>query len=264
MAGKALIQGLVLLVLFFGIWFGFRQVDFVSLFHVNEIRDNTANKLGELIWQDIAGSETVIRHDSVIELLDKLVLPICEHNAIERDSLKIHIVEKNEVNAFALPGNHLIIYTGLIRECKRQEAFQGVIGHEMAHIQNNHVMRKLSKEIGLSALLSATAGDKGGQVLKQVFHTLSSSAYDRILEEEADLDSVRYLINANINPEPMADFMYTLSMKQELPDSFYWIATHPESEARAKSILNYLKGKKYKGQPTLSEEEWQHFQDLVN
>jgi beta-barrel assembly-enhancing protease len=101
--------------------------------------------------------------------LDKLILPLCKANTIERDSLKVHIVEKDEVNAFALPNNHLVVYTGLITDCKKQEALQGVLGHEIAHIEKNHVMKKLSKEVGLSVLLSATTGGKGGRNLKKVF-----------------------------------------------------------------------------------------------
>jgi len=96
-----------------------------------------------LIWDEISNTEDVITNDSVVKTLDKLIIPICEANDIERDSLKIHIVQKDEINAFALPNNHLVVYTGLIEDCKKQEALQGVLGHEIAHIEKNHVMKKI-------------------------------------------------------------------------------------------------------------------------
>jgi len=263
MVNKTITQGIIILVLFFGIWFGLSRLDFMRYFHVSEARNNTEKKLGDLIWGQISETETIIRNDSVIKAVDKLIVPICEKNGIQRDSLKIHIIKNEEVNAFALPDNHLVIYTGLINKCDKQEAFQGVIGHEIAHLENNHVMKKLSKEIGLSVLLAATTGREAGTILSEIFHLLSSSAYDRSLEEEADMQSVHYLIKANIDPVPLADFMYQLSMEHKLPDNFYWISTHPESEARAKKILDHIKGKKIKKQQILKDAEWLDFKKMT-
>lgn len=263
MTNKTLLQGFITLVAFFGIWFLFSQIDFVSIFKIKERSLNVENKLGDMIWDNIAKTEDVITNDSIVKALDKLLKPICDENNIDRDSLKIHIVKKDEVNAFALPNNHLVVYSGLITDCKKQEALQGVLGHEIAHIENNHVMKKLSKEIGLSVILGASTNGSGGEILKQIFQTLSSTAYDRTLEKDADMTSVEYLLNANINPEPMADFMYELAQKEDIPDAFSWIATHPESEERAKYILDYLKGKKFKKDQTLTLDNWKLFQKQV-
>lgn len=263
MRNKTLLQGLSTIALFFGLWFLLSQLDFVTFFKIKERSATIEHKLGDLIWDDIAHSENVVTNDSIIKTLDQLLKPICDANTIERDSLKIHIIEKDAVNAFALPNNHLVVYTGLILECKKQEALQGVLGHEIAHIENNHVMKKLSKEIGLSVILSASTGGKGGQVLQQIFQTLSSTAYDRTLEKEADISSVDYMLKANINPEPMADFMYELAQKEPLPNAFSWIATHPESEERAQYILDYVKDKKFKKEQTISDNDYKLFQKKI-
>lgn len=263
MLNKTIFQGFFILVVFFGLWFGLSKVDFVGFFQIQKHSDSAENKIGELIWKQIQESEEVITKDSLVKTLDSLILPICKANDIERDSLKIHIIKNEEVNAFALPNNHLVVYTGLLLDCKKQEAVQGVLGHEIAHIENNHVMKKLSKEVGLSVLLAAASGGKGGEIFKQILQTLSSTAYDRTLEKEADLQSVKYLLNANINPEPMADFMYELAQKEEIPSGLSWISTHPESEERANYILDYLKGKKYQKHQTLSAKSWKLFQEKV-
>lgn len=260
---KTLFKGLSIVACFFAFWLLLAQVDFVSFFKINEARSSTERNIGDLIWKEISKTEDVIVNDSIVKELDKLIAPICKKNNIERDSLKIHIIKKDEVNAFALPNNHLVVYTGLILECKKQEALQGVLGHEIAHIKNNHVMKKLSKEIGLSVILSATTGGKGSQILKEITKTLTSSAYDRTLEKEADMTSVEYMLKAGINPEPMADFMYELAQKSDLSESLYWISTHPESEERAKYILDFLKGKKISKKPTISEKEWQVYKNQI-
>lgn len=263
MLNKTIIQGLIILALFFGLFFGLSKVDFVGLMQIEKNTTSAENKIGDLIWDNIQETEDIITNDSIVKTLDSLIVPICKANKIERDSLKIHIVKNDEVNAFALPNKHLVIYTGLLLDCKKQEAVQGVIGHEIAHIENNHVMKKLSKEVGLTVLLTAASGGKGGEIIKEIFKTLSSSAYDRTLEKEADMESVNYLLKANINPEPMADFMFQLAQQEALPNAFSWISTHPESEERAKYILDYLKGKKYQKKQSISETNWVLFQEKL-
>jgi predicted Zn-dependent protease len=263
MLNKTIIQGLIILALFFGLFFGLSKVDFVGLMQIEKNTTSAENKIGDLIWDNIQETEDIITNDSIVKTLDSLIVPICKANKIERDSLKIHIVKNDEVNAFALPNKHLVIYTGLLLDCKKQEAVQGVIGHEIAHIENNHVMKKLSKEVGLTVLLTAASGGKGGEIIKEIFKTLSSSAYDRTLEKEADMESVNYLLKANINPEPMADFMFQLAQQEALPNAFSWISTHPESEERAKYILDYLKGKKYQKKQSISVTNWVLFQEKL-
>ena len=259
---KVLSKGLVIVALFFGVWMLLSQIDFVKHFKVKEAKTGTEKTLGDIIWNEIEDTETIIFDDSIVNTLDSLLLPICKENGIERDSLKVHIIDNDEVNAFAMPDNHLVVYTGLIKACKNEQALLGVLGHEIAHIEGNHVMKKLSKEIGLSVLLSITTGSNGA-VLSEILKTLSSSAYDRSLETEADMQSVKYLLNANIDPRPFADFLYELSVDNELHKYTYWVSTHPESEARAKTILNYLKGKNIESKPILTKEAWEDFKEKV-
>ncbi|MGV9004731.1 M48 family metallopeptidase [Flavobacterium sp.] len=258
-----ILQAFAILLSFFLIWFGFSQLDYLKIFKIKERTINVENKLGDLIWDEISRTENVILNDSITKTLDSLILPLCRANGIDRDSLKVHIIDKKELNAFALPNNHLVVYTGLIIDCKKQEALQGVLGHEIAHIEKKHVMKKLSKELGFTILVSATAGGKGGQVIKEIFKTLSSSAYDRTLEKEADMTSVDYMVKANIDPKPLSDFMYQMSLDSKMPDGFSWISSHPESEERAKYILEYIKGKKLHSKPTLSDKSWKDFQEQL-
>lgn len=263
MIKKTIFQAILILSAFFLIWFGFSQLDFMKFFEVKERTEKVEHKLGDMIWDEIQDSEDIITNDSIVKSLDKLLKPLCDANDIDRDSLKVHIILKDEINAFALPNNHLVVYSGLIEDCKRQEALQGVLGHEIAHIEKNHVMKKLSKEIGYTVLLTATGGSKGGQLAREIIKTLSSSAYDRKLEKEADITSIEYMINAGIDPKPMADFMFQMAQDNKSDKNMEWISDHPDSEARAKYILEYIKGKKLESKATLSEKDWKAFQELV-
>lgn len=260
---RALFRGLSLVVVFFGIWFLLSQIDFVTFLKIDKAKSAAEKGLGDMIWDQIKETEDLIVNDSITKSLDKLLKPLCKENGIVRDSLKVHIIQKDEVNAFALPDGHLVVYSGLIEESKNEQALIGVLGHEIAHIEHNHVMKKLSKEIGFSVLMSITTGNNNSKIIREVMHALSSSAYDRSLEKEADIASVGYMLKAKIDPAPFADFLYEMSFDNKLQSALSWVNSHPESEERAKYILEYIKGKKVSQKQFLTQSEWDNFKKSV-
>ncbi len=260
---KILFKALIILTILAGTWFALSQIDFVKLLKIKTNQSTFEKKIGNLVWEDIKQKQDVVKDDSIAKYIQKLLTPICKKNNIEQDSLKVFIVQNPEINAFALPDNYLVVNSGLIEASKNPEALLGVLGHEIAHIEHKHVMKKLSKEIGLSVLLSIGTGTKGRELTNEVFKNLSSTAYDRNLEEEADITSVDYLINANINPVPFADFLYELSLNESDGLNLTWLETHPDSEERSKYILDYIKDKKIKKDKISNSKEWENLKNKV-
>lgn len=71
------------------------------------------------------------------------------------------------------------------------------------------------------------------------------------------------MVKAKINPKPLADFMFELAQGNSEPSIFSWIASHPESEERAKYILNYSKQFEFKSKETIPNASWKNFQKKV-
>ena len=254
---KPIIQGLITIVLFFGTWYALTQIDWMKILKVQQVTDKTEQKLGELFWEVFKKSDKEIKNTNVVNSVDSIVAQICKTNKIDRSKLKVHILSNDEINAFALPNGHLIIYSGLIINADNQEELAGVICHEIAHIELNHVIKKLVKEIGLSVLISMTTGNSGADAIKETAKMLSSSAFDRSLEKEADIKAVDYLVNANIDPKPFADFLYKISDKEHEATKYVtWMSTHPDSKDRAEYIIAYSKDKKTAYKPILASETW--------
>lgn len=254
---KVLIQLFTVLVLFFGTWFGLAQVNWRSVYKIDRVTKNLDGKLGDLLWDLIKKEQKVIGDKAVLKPVDSILSRICSANGFDRSSINMHVVVNDEINAFALPDNHLVINTGLIKACDEPEELAGVMGHEVAHIMKNHVMKKLVKEMGLAALIAITTGNKGGQVVQQCAKLLSSSAYDRTLEKEADIFSVDYMVKAGINPEALGNFMYKIADNESNESSYLsWINTHPETRERAQYIIEYCKDKIVNRQPLLPVDGW--------
>ena len=261
---KTIIQGAITLMLFFGSWFLLTKINWVRFFNVQKVTDKTEEKLGDLFWETFQKNEQENKNPFVIKTIDSMVSRICTANNINRESIKVHVFTKEDINAFALPNGHLIIYSGLILNADNQEELCGVICHEMAHINLNHVMKKLVKEVGLSVLISMTTGKGGTEVIKETAKMLSSTAFDRSLEKEADIKAVDYLIKAKINPAPFADFLFKLSEKEnEATQYLTWINTHPDSKDRAEYIVTYSKDKQSKYTSVITTAAWDKLKDKL-
>ncbi|MCE2998052.1 MAG: M48 family metallopeptidase [Cyclobacteriaceae bacterium] len=254
---RIIIQAVAIVAFFFGLYWGLSQVDWMTLFEVKKMTDTTEEKLGDLFWELYSKENTEINGRNAKAPLDSLVEKICKANGIDRKSIQLHIVKNDQINAFALPNGHLVVNSALILDSENESELCGVLGHEIAHIQLRHVMKKLVKEIGLSVLVSMTAGG-GGETVKEAVKMLSSSAYDRTLEKEADLKSVDYLTAANINPEPFADFLYRMGDGEASSIKYLsWMSTHPDSKERAAYIVESIDKDKKDYQPVLANATWE-------
>lgn len=261
---KVILQGVVTVALFFSIWYFLGQVNWMEKLQVKKATDKTEEKLGDLFKEVIEKSERENKDPKVTRIVDSIIHKILRANDIDSSSVKVHVLEKDEVNAFAFPGGHLVVYTGLINASDNPEELAGVVGHEIAHIQLNHVMKKLVKEFGLSAIIAISSGNAGQEIVKEATRSITSSAFDRSLEREADIKAVDYLGKAGINPGPFADFMYKLSADNSDSDQYLsWISTHPDSKERAEYIVEY--GKKYKPPFTkcISDSSWNNLRKNI-
>lgn len=262
---KSIVQLIILVALFFTTYYLVTKVNWMKLFHVEKITKSTEEKLGDLIWKAYSSTSKEITNNQVLHTIDSIVYKICNANDIDSSKIKIHIIDKAEINAFALPNYHLAIYSGLINECENADELAGVVAHELAHMQKSHVMKKLLKEIGLGALITLTSGNGGGGTISETIRILSSSAYDRKLEREADITGVDYVMKAKINPEGLAQFLFRLSADEKgMPKQIFWVSTHPESEERAKDIMARIKSVSKEKFPKSSAKNWDEFKKQLD
>ncbi len=228
---------LVVLLFFGGLIYAAFQVNWVKLFGIEKVTDNIEAQLGDMFWSMYGADAKEIDDKPRVDSVRVLINRICRANGIDEKQIKLHVIENAEINAFALPDHHMVVHTGLLNYAKNEEEVAGVLAHEIAHMELKHVLKKLGKEIGLSVLINIAAGDVGGEVIKEGIRTLSSSAYDRSLEKQADLKAVEYMQAAQMDPKHFADFLERLSKGDSTPQVLSWMSTHPDSMERARYIM---------------------------
>lgn len=260
---KSLLQLLVILLLFFGLWAALSTIPFVEKFKISEKTEVNETKLGDLIWGTIQETETIVKEKALNDTLRALKNRICKANNLPADSFRLYIIESSEVNAFALPNHRLVIYTGLIEKCNNAEELCAVMAHEMAHIEKKHVMKKLLKEAGIALISAITGAGGNNEIIREVIKMLSSSAYDRSLEDEADQTGADFLCKTGIDPIHMANFFLRLSEKDDLPEMLDWISTHKDSKERAAAILQLRKKINCTYHFTFTAEAWESVQQAA-
>lgn len=252
---KIITQGVILIAIFFSIWKGLSQINWLEILFINKISQKTEEKIGDFYVNIFKTSSNEIDDEFIVNSVDSIVNHICVSNYILKKP-SVYIIYNEEINAFALPNRNIIIFSGLIKNSDSHQQLAGVIAHEIAHIELNHVMKKLIKELGLSVVLSSTTGNNGN-LAKEGAKILSSTAFDRQMEREADLKAADYLTSANVNPSIFADFLDKLyDNESELINYLQWISTHPNSDDRARVIRNYSNDKEIPNEDIIAQSTW--------
>jgi len=169
-----------------------------------------------------------------------------------------YVIKDPSLNAFAVPGGHIFVHSGLIEDTDTPAELAGVLAHEVAHITQRHMARQLaaSKQSQLQSLLLVAAGVLAGmQGQGQAATALVAGAsaysqqemlsYSRAHEREADRLGVRYLAAAGFDPEGLPHFLEKLQrwahLQGKAPPPF--LSTHPltgnriaDAESRASQL----------------------------
>jgi beta-barrel assembly-enhancing protease len=212
-------------------YFGVRQAGRASVDVVPSSVDET---IGELALDHMSLQGQVLDDPVLRGAVGEIVQRLSPH-ATGDFKYQVRVVDAPIVNAFALPGGPIVVYTGLLRAAERPEQLAGVLAHEMAHVTQRHGMRRIAQSIGVVAAIQLLFGDVSGiaAVAIEVLREGAINSYSRDQEREADHEGVRMLIAARIDPHGLADF-FALLQKRELglPSAIAWLGTHPDLRER--------------------------------
>jgi len=154
---------------------------------------------------------------------------------------RFFVVEDSQLNAFAVPGGSIYLYSGLMERAKSTDEIAGVLGHEIVHIKARHMARSSGVDtisvlslIGMLLLARTGAGAQAAGVVGQAVSATRQIAYSRQLEMEADTLAVRYMASAGYDPKGALGFLKTLDQERALNpiDIPAYLMTHPITQER--------------------------------
>lgn len=150
----------------------------------------------------------------------------------ENEQVRAGIANIDMVNAVALPGGQVLLFDGLVQQAQSPAELAGVLGHEIGHVRERHVMTALLRQFGLSILL---AGANSG--VSDTIFGVAAMGYSREAEREADAYARARMKQSNVSPLGAASFFERLAEQygdaEDQPALVGWIASHPAPGERA-------------------------------
>lgn len=239
-APKAILQLIILIALFIGVFTAVRYLSPAYLPRTSWLSVENETKLGREMTTLMLSDEQQVYSDAGRNLMDTINARLSKANAPSEYRYHIYIVKKNDVNALTLPGGNIIVFTGLIDEADTPDEIAAVIAHEAGHVEHRHVVTRLIRELGLSAVISAT-GSGHGAVVRKFLSSALSNTFSRSQEREADVAALRTLEKAQIDPVSLGTFFRRLSAKHEdqNPELNEFFSTHPSDASRVEQAFAF-------------------------
>ncbi len=199
--------------------------------------------LGGQSFEQIKEKEK-ISQDKAVNNYVQCVADAVTRNVPQPKIWEVVVFDSEQVNAFALPGGKIGVYTGLLKVAKTPDQLAAVIGHEIVHVTAQHSNERLSQ----SQLTSLGMQVTDYALQSNAYRDITMSAlglgvqygvilpYGRSQESEADLVGLTLMADAGFDPnESIALWrnMATASKGQQPPEL---LSTHPSHDTRIKDL----------------------------
>ncbi|MDN3380622.1 MULTISPECIES: M48 family metalloprotease [unclassified Pseudoalteromonas] len=205
--------------------------------------------IGEVMMMQIRGSSPVINDPVLDEYLTTLGRKLVANANDVRFPFSFFWINNPEINAFAFYGGHVGVHTGLMAQSDNESQFASVLGHEIAHVTQRHLARRIQQQQDNSALTiagmiagilaSVVSPDAGIAIISanQTQAAFSQLTHSRSAEQEADRIGMQTLNNAGFDPYASSEFLTKLAAQLRYkykPPAF--LLTHPLPESRVSDV----------------------------
>lgn len=200
----------------------------------------TERQLGDTIYESMEAAQTEDTAASrlVNQFFQKMLVP-------SDYQIRIAVVQDETVNAFALPGGRIVVYTGLLESMESYPELAALLSHEFTHVEKKHATRSLFRQLGSEVFVGVLFGKMSSvaHVLAGQANQIRTLSYSRSLEKEADLEGLALLRERKIDPKGFDNLFTHLKEAEpsgtEVPEM---ISSHPDTDNRMAYIREAAKG----------------------
>lgn len=163
---------------------------------------------------------------------------------------EVVVFDSDQINAFALPGGKIGVFTGILNVAEDQHQLAAIMGHEVAHVIEEHANERISAEqlagIGLIAtgvLLGDMDNDKKALTMAALGAATQYGAlmpYGRSHETEADIIGQDLMAKAGFNPEASVKLWQNMAKASGGNQPPEFMSTHPSNQSRIKNLKAHM------------------------
>lgn len=208
--------------------------------------DSQVDKMGEEAFQKIK-LETPIEKDpkinQYVRCVANRIIEVAKYET-NINEWEIVVFRSDLINAFALPGGKIGVYTAILNIAKTQDQLAAVLGHEVGHVIKKHGKQRIQTQIVTVGGLKVLEGLVGTS--PTVLGALGIGAqygvilpFTRSQESEADVVGLNLMAKAGFNPEGAIELWENMKSAtgNRIPEL---LSTHPAPDTRIKELKEYF------------------------
>ncbi|MEO6284757.1 MAG: M48 family metallopeptidase [Dyadobacter sp.] len=202
---------------------------FVAEKIASNIPESVEKRLGDSIYDGMIAGYTV--DDSLTRAVNDFAKSINFKTAYP---ITVTVVKENEVNAFALPGGHIVVFDQILLKMKSKEELAALLGHEVAHVHYRHSLKSMFRTLAGYLFISLLLNDINGiaAVLADNSNMLVNLTYSRELEADADKKAMTVIQSNGISLKGFVDLFQLLKNNADAAGQYEILSSHPLTDER--------------------------------
>lgn len=228
----------------------------------NIVPDSTMNEMADEEYKKVLAESKKSTDANQVAMVQRVGLKIadsveryCRENGMAANvkgyKWEFNLLEDKQVNAWAMPGGKVVVYTGILPITKDETGLAVVMAHEVAHAIARHGSERMSQglvaQMGGMALSEAVASQPAAtQNLFMQSYGMAANVgillpYSRLHESEADHLGLIFMAMAGYDPQEAVGFWQRMAAQSDganKPPEF--LSTHPADQNRINSIKSHL------------------------
>lgn len=226
------------------------------------VGESEERQMGLQAYREVLAKEPLsddAQTNALVEKVGRRIAAAAEHSPGDlwrapRFRWEFKTVDKNELNAFCLPGGKVVVYTGILPITRTESGLAVVIGHEVAHALAHHGAERMSNQmaaqVGATAAavaLSATVTGRSRAYLPAMMAAVGAGAtygyvlpMSRAQESEADRIGLILMAMAGYDPREAVTVWERMRAANTGPRKAEWLSTHPTDTTRIADIRRWL------------------------
>ncbi len=211
------------------------------------------NKLGDQSFEEMKKQQKQVKDPATIRYVSCITNAITAKVDAKYGQTQWEVVvfdAPDQVNAFALPGGHIGVYTGLMEVAKTQEQLAAVIGHEVGHVLANHANERLSRNqlTNFGLAIASGAFDLAKVENKQLWmQGLGLGAqfgialpFNRRQESESDRIGLELMAKAGFDPNASVTLWQAMAQASGGNQPPELLSTHPSNQTRINDLNSHM------------------------
>ena len=197
--------------------------------------------IGKQIAGNLLGASPLVKDKLLQKYINNVGRWVASQS--ERPDLPWHfgVIESNDINAFAAPGDYVFVTRGLYKQLKNEAALAGVLAHEIGHVIRQHHLKILQQsslvDLGGQALARQVGNNEKVQQLIGSGAEVVARSLDKNAEFEADSIAVVLSARAGYDPYSFPEVLQGIGHIAKDDNSVELLfKTHPHPDERLEKL----------------------------